>query len=75
MLTIIKYSFWQMMARDPEKVYGCINYGEAVYPYGLRERGIYNDRDIGKAYVSHGTCPRDSGNGESVMTGISGRHT
>ena len=45
---IIKYPFWQMTARNPEAVYACVNYGEAVCPYEIRERAICIDGDIGK---------------------------
>lgn len=44
---IIKYPFWQMTAKNPESVYACINYGEAVCPYEIREQAICIDGDIG----------------------------
>ena len=44
---IIKFPFWQMTAKNPESVYVCINYGEAVCPYEIREQAICIDGDIG----------------------------
>ena len=37
---IIKYPFWQMTAQNPEAVYVCINYGEAITPKGIEEQSI-----------------------------------
>ena len=45
---IIKYPFWQMTAKNPEAVYACVNYGEAVCPYEIKEQAICIDGDIGK---------------------------
>ena len=45
---IIKYPFWQMTAKNPEAVYACINYGEAVCPDEIRGQAICIDGDIGK---------------------------
>lgn len=45
---IIKYPFWQMTAKNPEAVYACVNYGEAVCPAEIREQAICIDGDIGK---------------------------
>ena len=44
---IIKYPFWQMTAKNPEAVYACVNYGEAVCPYEIKEQAICIDGDIG----------------------------
>lgn len=44
---IIKYPFWQMTAKNPEAVYACLNYGEAVCPYEIKEQAICIDGDIG----------------------------
>ena len=44
---IIKYPFWQMTARNPQAVYACINYGEAVCPDAIRERAVCIDGDVG----------------------------
>ena len=45
---IIKYPFWQMTAKNPNAVYACINYGEAVCPAEIEQRSICVDSDIGK---------------------------
>ncbi len=37
---IIKYPFWQMTADNPQAVYACLNYGEAVCPKEIEERAI-----------------------------------
>ena len=44
---IIKYPFWQMTARNPDAVYVCINYGEAVCPKDIRKQAICINGDIG----------------------------
>lgn len=44
---IIKYSFWQMTARNRKAVYACLNMGEAVCPDEIKERSICIDGDIG----------------------------
>lgn len=44
---IIKYSFWQMTAANPEAIYACINYGEAVCPHEIEKQSICIDGDIG----------------------------
>lgn len=43
---IIKYPFWQMTAQNPEAVYVCINYGEAVAPKEIEEQLICINKDI-----------------------------
>ncbi len=45
---IIKYPFWQMTAKNPDTVYACINYGEAVCPEQIKGQSICIDGDIGK---------------------------
>lgn len=45
---IIKYSFWQMTARNRKAVYACLNMGEAVCPDEIKERSICIDGDIGE---------------------------
>ena len=45
---IIKYPFWKMTAKNPNAVYACINYGEAVCPAEIKQRSICIDSDIGK---------------------------
>ena len=44
---IIKYPFWNMTANDPNAVYACINYGEAVCPEQIRDRSILINGNIG----------------------------
>lgn len=44
---IIKYSFWQMTARNRKAFYACLNMGEAVCPDEIKERSICIDGDIG----------------------------
>ncbi len=44
---IIKYPFWRMTAKNPEAVYACINFGEAVCPEEIRKQSILIDGDIG----------------------------
>ena len=44
---IIKYPFWQMTSKNPEAVYACVNYGEAVCPYEIKDQAICIDGDIG----------------------------
>ncbi len=46
---IIKYPFWNMTAGNPDAVYACINYGEAVCPAEIEGRSICIDGDIGTA--------------------------
>ena len=45
---IIKYPFWQMTADNPDAVYACVNFGEAVCPEDIREQSICIDGDIGQ---------------------------
>lgn len=44
---IIKYPFWRMTAENPQAVYACINYGEALCPREIERRSICIDGDIG----------------------------
>lgn len=44
---IIKYPFWQMTAENPNAIYICINYGEAMCPQEIEKRAICIDEDIG----------------------------
>lgn len=44
---IIKYPFWQMTADNPQAVYACVNFGQAVCPDEISERSICIDGDIG----------------------------
>lgn len=43
---IIKYPFWQMTAKNPEAVYACVNYQEAVCPEQIKAQAICIDGDI-----------------------------
>lgn len=47
--SIIKYPFWQMTANNPDAIYACINYGEAIYPEEIQAQAIGIDSDIGQA--------------------------
>lgn len=47
-LSIVKYPFWQMTAKNNKATYACINYGEALCPDEIAERSICIDEDIGK---------------------------
>lgn len=49
---IIKYPFWQMTAKNPNAIYACINYGEAVCPKEIEAQSICIDGDIGKVLNS-----------------------
>lgn len=44
---IIKYPFWRMTAENPDAIYACINFGEAVCPIEIREQSICINADIG----------------------------
>ena len=44
---IIKYPFWQMMAKNPNATYACINQGQAACPQEIEQRSICLDADIG----------------------------
>ena len=45
---IIKYPFWQMTAKNPNAIYACINYGEAVAPSKIAKQSICINKDISK---------------------------
>ncbi len=49
---IIKYPFWQMTKQNPEAVYVCVNYGEAVCPREIKGQSVCIDGDIGKVLES-----------------------
>ncbi|SEW28431.1 NAD-dependent protein deacetylase, SIR2 family [Ruminococcaceae bacterium KH2T8] len=44
---IIKYSFWQMTAKNPDATYACINYDDAECPDLIKDRAILIEGDIG----------------------------
>ena len=48
---IIKYPFWNMTAENPQAVYACINYGEALCPQEIEHRSICIDGDIGNVLL------------------------
>ena len=43
---IIKYSFWQMTAKNPNATYACVNKGQAVCPPEIRHKSICINDDI-----------------------------
>ena len=45
---IIKYPFWKFTADNPDAIYACINYKEAVCPDDIRDQSICIDGEIGK---------------------------
>jgi hypothetical protein len=45
---IVKYPFWAMTAENPNAVYACLNYDEAVCPEQIRSRSICIDGDSGE---------------------------
>lgn len=45
---IIKYPFWNMTAENPQAVYACINYNEAMSPDAIAGRAISIQRDVGE---------------------------
>ena len=45
---IIKYPFWAMTAENPNAVYVCLNYDEAVCPEQIKARSLCLDGDSGE---------------------------
>ena len=45
---IVKYPFWAMTAENPNAVYACLNYDEAVCPEQIWSRSICIDGDSGE---------------------------
>lgn len=43
---VIKYPFWRMTQKNPNAVYACVNYGEALVPPQLGGQAIAIDGDI-----------------------------
>ena len=43
---IIKYSFWQMTAKNSKAVYACVNFGEAFCPKQIQSQAICRNIDI-----------------------------
>lgn len=46
--SIVKFSFWQLTAANPEAVYACINLGEAYAPKEIADRTLCIREDIGE---------------------------
>lgn len=44
---IIKYPFWRFTNQNPNAVYACVNYGEAICPPQIENRSICINADIG----------------------------
>ena len=44
---IIKYPFWNLVLKNKNALYACINYGEAVAPDNIKGRSICINEDIG----------------------------
>ena len=44
---IIKFPFWAMTAENPDAVYACLNYDEAICPEQIREQSICLSGDSG----------------------------
>ncbi|MDD6848778.1 MAG: Sir2 silent information regulator family NAD-dependent deacetylase [Oscillospiraceae bacterium] len=49
---IIKYTFWQMTAQNPNSIYACINKGQAVCPQEIKSQSICINEDIGDTLSS-----------------------
>ncbi len=45
---IIKYPFWRLTNQNPNSIYACINFGEAVCPPQIESQSICINEDIGK---------------------------
>ena len=45
---IIKYPFWNMTYNNPDAIYACVNFGEAVCPAQIKDRSICMEGDIGE---------------------------
>lgn len=43
---IIKYPFWRMTAKNPNAVYACVNYGEAICPDEIKLRSVCIDEEL-----------------------------
>ena len=49
---IIKYPFWNAVARSPQATYACVNMGEALCPGDIEHRSILVDGDIVETLAS-----------------------
>ena len=45
---IIKFPFWAMTAENPDAVYACLNYEQAVCPVRIRAQSVCIDGDSGQ---------------------------
>lgn len=43
---IIKYPFWEAVARNEQATYACVNMGEAIAPTAIADRSVLVDADI-----------------------------
>ena len=50
---IIKYSFWQMTAKNSKAVYACVNFGEAFCPKQIQSQAICINIDIHNFLISN----------------------
>lgn len=53
---IIKYPFWKMTAENPQAIYACVNYAEAVCPREIEGRSLCIDGDIGSVLLKLRAC-------------------
>ena len=44
---IVKYPFWAMTADNPDAIYACLNYSEAICPKQIESQSICIDGDSG----------------------------
>ena len=49
---IIKYPFWALTAENPNAVYACLNYNEAVCPEKIKSQSICLDGDSGEVLTA-----------------------
>ena len=45
---IIKYPFWRLTMQNPQSIYACINFGEAICPSQIEKQSICINEDIDK---------------------------
>jgi NAD-dependent SIR2 family protein deacetylase len=49
---IIKYPFWKMTDENPNAIYACLNFGEAVCPKEIKNKSICINSDIGEVLTA-----------------------
>ena len=49
---IIKYPFWALTAENPNAVYACLNYNEAICPEKIKSQSICLDGDSGEVLTA-----------------------